>query len=419
MELKEGLKLSYKAFLGEQNSSESNANNQCHCDIHIFRPEFLSRNTDYLLEIDREIKSNISFNYLLLLPTMSSYEECLIIGHGLNEASYVKLFPWAYCLSKELQVPVIVLPQAFHINRRPTAWQRMMRSAYRARKDVPGNNRESPFNAVISQRLSEAPERFFRGSLQSYADMLDLIQEIVRGKMQVFLDGKSARPFKEGTKIHFLGYSITGYLFLTLLLTSKENTLASSRCILFSTCARPEEINPISILVIDHDAFIRTQEFYRNLVKTGASRELLRWYNETEVGLWFQRLLVDSDGNYLPIEARNLSERLMIIADPKDPIFPLESIIKNFGNEIPISTLDLGRHEFPFNIKTLENRKLGLIASEIRKSYAPSSAYLPSFLRWLDLACSFLGDRVGGDLGPSKSQGIGHLEPPTYLSQYL
>ena len=74
-----------------------------------------------------------------------------------------------------------------------------------------------------------------------------------------------------------------------------------------------------------------------------------------------------------------MADRLQITVDPKDTIFPMGSIIENLGNDIPVKTLDLGRHEFPFNSESLDNRKFGEIASDIRKSYAPVPKYRQVF----------------------------------------
>ena len=82
-------------------------------------------------------------------------------------------------------------------------------------------------------------------------------------------------------------------------------------------------------------------------------------------------------------------KRLLIMADPKDTIFPLESIVRKVGQGAPWLTLDLGRHEFPFNVPTLDKRKFRDVAEEIKKSYVPSEAYWLSFNSWVEWATAF------------------------------
>jgi hypothetical protein len=390
MDLQEELEIYYKQVEGKDRVSTDEGETVAPFPIRTVRPHFQSHHAGYLLEIDREIDSNLSFQYVLLLPSnRGAHGRCLVIGHGFNEGAYTKLYPWAYSLCRTLQIPTVIFPLAFHINRRPVSWLHLMRPFYRDRKEVAENGCPSLFNAVISQRMAEAPERFFRGSLQSYGDMLEFIQRISDGSLEVPLDGKQIRPFRDGTHIHFLGYSISGFLHLTLLLMHGQGFLHNSRCLLFSTCASWQDIDPVSVLVIDQDAFQRAGRFYQGSHKKEGSREFLRWLYETEVGLWFRRLFLEEDREILHREVQKLDGRLVVVVDPKDPVFPIEGIVRNLGKGVPIFTLSLGRHEFPFNIESLD-QPFPKIVDGIRKSYAPSLVHWPSFCAWLDLAKDFL-----------------------------
>lgn len=406
MSLEEELKLQYEMFEGRGQPAELEGRFDGSDSPRILRPVFLSRHSGYLLDIDQKIQSNLSFHYLLFLPSAAQFDECLIMGHGFNEAAYVKLFPWAYCLSKALHIPVIIFPLSFHINRRPTSWLYLMRSAYRSRKDVVHNRCQSPFNAVVSQRISENPERFFRGAFQSYCDIMDLIREIINGDLVVSLAGRKIKPFREDTHVHFLGYSISGYLYLGLLLLHGQGILRNSRCLLFSSCASGEDINPVSILVIDQEAFEKALKFYGSGHKRQASTEFLRWFYETEAGQCFQSLFLEAGKEKLHECVQKLVSRLAIIADPKDSIFPLEGIVRNLGKGIPTLILDLGRHEFPFNISELEGRESRAVISEIRNSYAPSPIYWTSFRKWLGWTTTFFMNSIKLSVGHGEDSGI-------------
>ena len=145
---------------------------------------FNSRASDYLLLEDRHTESNDSFSFPVFRPEGQKFGQCLFLGHGLNETSYVKLNYWAKALCRRLKMPVLIFPLSFHLNRRPSSWLMRMRSLFRSRSEIKENRCSSPFNAVISHRFAEMPERFFRGALQSYCDAKDLFLLIRKGQFQ-------------------------------------------------------------------------------------------------------------------------------------------------------------------------------------------------------------------------------------------
>lgn len=392
MDLREKLKTLYSTFERQGELLYFGLPPEQESRVHISQLAFVSRNNRFLLAVDHRVDSNLSFAFPFFLPGSQPYDECLVLGHGFNEAAYIKLFPWAYCLCKEMCIPVVIFPLAFHMNRRPASWKTMMRPAYRARMHVVGNRCFSPFNAVVSQRISEAPERFFRGALQSYWDVMDLISEIGQGELEVPYGGKTIRPFRRGAKIHFLGYSISGYLYLAFLLIHAQGLLDDSRCLLFSSCTLWEDMDPVSVLVIDREAYEKATDFYMGGYQKEASPEFLEWFLETEIGVWFRTLFLDhSSLKSLKMEVQKLQGRLLIIADPNDPVFSAASIVNHLGEGTPILSLELGRHEFPFNIVRLDGRSFRDIAFDIRESYAPSSAYWSEFTIWLQWVKDFFG----------------------------
>jgi len=395
MNLQEELELYHNEMKREAGVSKAGGKLMRSLPVYTLRPQFLSPHGGYLLEADREVTSNLSFHYVLLLPHKLLNAQCLIIGHGFNEGDYIKLYPWAYSLCKALRMAVILFPLSFHINRRSSSWLYLMRPSYRERREIPHNRCSSLLNAVVSQRMSEAPERFFRGALQSYRDVLDLIQEIASGRLQVSFLGKKIKPFQADSSVHLLGYSISGFLHLALLMTHGQGLLRNSRCVLFSTCASGRDMDPVSILVMDQHAFQALMEFYTSTHKTTISKEFQRWFYETDLGVWFQRLFLEQDREILHRKVRTLYRRLLVVADPKDAIFSLEDIRKNLGEGIRSLPVDLGRHEFPFNISSLEGRDFREIVAEIRRSYAPSPRYWASYRMWLDAVEKFFNGQDG------------------------
>lgn len=394
-DLTEELREAYTRFLERRPGTELTAPSQEAGSgvVCISWIRMLSRGDNYLLGVDRELKENLSFEVPIFLPRerFLPASECLVLGHGFNESDYVKLFPWAYWLCKELSVPVIIFPCAFHINRRPGSWARLGRDLYHRRKRLAGNRASSPFNAVVSQRISEAPERFLRGALQSYQDLVDLLERIRQGTLEVMgMEGPSV-PFAQGATPHFLGYSISGYLFLGALLMDEQKWLKESNLVLFNSFSAWDEANPVSVLVVDQEAYDRGTRFYLGDYLREASEGFRTLYEETQEGILFRRLFLRAaEGLPLKEEVATLRERLLVIADPHDPIFPGRAIGEHLGQEIPTVLLNLGRHEFPFNLPRTDTMGFHQLGRAIRGCWAPAPAYQETFCHWLSLVGRFL-----------------------------
>ncbi len=350
----------------------------------------------YLLSEDQEILENLSFLLPVFLPHSDAVaSECLVLGHGFNESEFVKLFPWAYCLCRELQVPVLIFPCAFHINRRPSSWIRLGRTCHHRRKQIPGNRCSSPFNAVASQRISEAPERFLRGALQSYQDLRDLLRLIREGSLEARGPRGRLRPLAHGATPHFLGYSISGYLFLGALLMDVDGWLEESRMVLFNSFTAWDEANPVSVLVVDQEAYQRGTSFYLEGYRKEGSPGFRSLYEDTPEGNRFRQLFLKHGGDRpLSHDVARVRDRLLVIADPHDPIFPGQAIGEHLGREIPTVLLSLGRHEFPFNLPRTDAMGFPQLARAIRGCWAPAPTYKKAFFDWLHLVGWFLKPHV-------------------------
>ncbi|HVN25550.1 MAG TPA: DUF6051 family protein [Syntrophorhabdales bacterium] len=351
---------------------------------------FTSRASHYLLPEDRNTESNECFMFPVFRPAGQTFGDCLFLGHGLNETSYLKLKYWAKALCHNLRMPVLIFPLSFHVNRRPSSWLMRMRSLYRSRSQINENRCASPFNAVISHRFAEMPERFFRGALQSYCDIKDLTLLMRKGQFET-MTGRGEQILAPTARINFLGYSITGYLYLALVMLMGDDLLSDSRVVLFSSCTHIRDMNPVSVLVIDEDAFRRSKQFYEGGYKEQASPEFRCWLHEEETGLWFKRLFFNEGGrDRLHDATRTLSNRVLIIGDPHDEVFPLEATKANLGGFLHCRAMALGRHEFPFNISDLKEKSFQELAEEIRGSEFPSENYRNTFVEWVNAVRDFL-----------------------------
>jgi len=168
------------------------------------------------------------------------------------------------------------------------------------------------------------------------------------------MSGRGEQILMPTARINFLGYSISGYLYSALAMLMADDLLSDSQVVLFSSCTHIRDMNPVSVLVIDEDAFRRSKQFYEEGYKEEASREFRCWMEEEETGLWFKRLFFNERGrNRLHDFTRVLSNGILIIGDPQDEVFPLEAMKANLGGFLNCRALALGRHEFPFNISGL------------------------------------------------------------------
>ena len=355
---------------------------------------FESAHTAFLHPDDRTIEENRRFTYLMVEPAVSDgdgFDDVLLLTHGLNEGSYAKLFPWAYNLATYLRMPVLIFPMAFHINRRSSLWGfNPQVNLANDRSQIPENRKTSPFNARISMRISEAPDRFTREGLQSYYDVIRLCDSIQAG------EHPGCRP---GAKLHFLGYSAGGYLSMTLMLANPGGRFAESRCVVFASCAALEDMHPASIFIVDIEGETRLMEFLRS---RGYERSVFDASVETlvdEPTFWLTETFFH--GSALTARMAALRTRLLAIAGIDDRVITAEGMTRNMS-ALDILRLPLGIHEFPFTIPdpltdTYDRRQAATKAliSGIRDSYRIGDHYQDAFTHFIHDVGTFLqSDRV-------------------------
>ena len=304
------------------------------------RPRFESRWSGLLLPEDRGIAENRDFSYLVVEPVdlpAGGADEVLVIFHGLNEGSYGRMLPWACSFALRSGIPVILFPLSFHVGRRSDLWRTPEQTRIAAqRAPMTGNGRTSPFNGRISERLSQAPERYMLGGLQSYLDAVDLAARIDAG------DHEGCRT---GARLRFLGYSAGGYLALVLLLADPDGRFSDSRAALFASGAPLDGIRPGSLFIMDDaaaqrlSAYLGEQSFLRGTLDDH-HRQLVQAPTR-----WLAEVLFHGDGLVERMEA--MGDRLLAVVNPADRVISAERAAWNLS-PAPVLYLDLGVHEFPF-----------------------------------------------------------------------
>ncbi len=359
--------------------------------VRIYKVDFSSPNWGCLLLEDQKVRGNTDFPYILFLPKEAKgFGKVIVILNGLNESEYRKFFPWA-CSFARGGVPTILFPIAFLINRRPRDWfsRKSLERTLKERQGIERNDTCTPFNAVLSSRLSRSPERLFLAGLQTYRDLINLAHAVYRGNYRVtYRDGNDTytfNPFTENTNLHFLGYSIGGYLALILMMLKKDDIpFFQSRCIVFCAGAPinsddpSSNGNPLSPLILDKSATSKLFDFYIN------GREFP--YMDSEEGRLFRGLfLSEKEVIYPKLDELYRNRRIKIIVDENDSVVPPEGIENNLG-KVDLS-LNLGVHEYPFNIHSLKQKNL---EREIVKSYNLAEGFREEFKRFIDSVLDFV-----------------------------
>lgn len=304
---------------------------------------------------DSHIRENKDFRYQLFLPKGQLHVKKLVLMlHGFNEKSWAKYYPWAKRLVEETGQAVLLFPIAFHMNRAPHDWseQRAMFSASRQRKELyPDILQSSLSNVAISTRLHEKPQRFVWSGLQTYYDIIHLVEQIKAGLHPVIAPD---------TGVHIFAYSIGAFLAEILMMTDYKNYFSESKLLMF--CGGPvfNRISPVSKYILDSEANV---SLYSYLVEHMESHlrtdEILRHYlNEAHPeGMYFRSMLsYNGMADFREKRLREIATRLYAIALEGDTvIYPYEVIntLQGKYHNIPVKvdTLKLPytfRHESPF-----------------------------------------------------------------------
>jgi len=350
---------------------------------------FRSPHWRLLVPEDRGVMENRVFRYPLFLPAQESppYGEAVVVLNGLNESDYRKFFPWAATLAASGH-PVLVFPIAFLMNRRPRGWfaPSALEEVVRARRAVADNDVTTPYNAVLSRRLHAHPERLFLAGLETYRDLLDLVRSIRRGAYRLPSLGGDGRVFDEEAHIHFLGYSLGGYLSLILLLLTRDTEEFSAMTATMFCSGSPmvpadgavaHATNPVSPLILDRASAARLREFY-----AGGEPYPLKGTREARV---FERVFVGADGT-LGAEVKGLGRRVRVVAVADDRVIPCAGVEYHLG--VVHRVIEAGAHEYPFTLSSVDEPSM---ERTIVRSYNVAPAYREPFKAFIEEVLEQLG----------------------------
>ncbi len=329
---------------------------------------------------DSEILENIRFRYHVVLPKgVTKSKGVILMFHGFNEKYWSKYLPWAHRLSEITGKAVLMFPIAFHMNRAPAAWSnsREMFSVSEQRKNRHPNVISSSLsNVAISTRLHNKPQRFIWSGLQTYYDVIDLVEYIKAGHHPCIAANAS---------IDFCSYSIGTFLGEILIMTNKNGYFSNSRYATFCGGAVFNRFSPVSKFILDSEANVSLYSFVVEHLESHMRRDeiLHHFLTAHDEGTNFRCML-----NYKTLAAyrdekfNQLADRIYAVTLEKDEIIPPYEVVNTLlgihrQNKIRIDIMDFPypyKHEDPFPA-------LPRIADEVDKEFCNIFNKIGEFLK--------------------------------------
>ena len=286
----------------------------------------------------------------MMMPAgMGKARNVVIMLHGLNERYWTKYLPWAASVVEATGHAVVLFPLAFHMNRAPAKWadpQRMAQLSRERKRTLPTLTSSSFVNAAISARLCEQPERFIQSGLESYYDLINLV-EMIKNDLHPAID--------KDTTIDFFTYSIGTLLGDLVMMANMSGYFSASRHVSF--CGGPvvSGLHPESKFILDSEAVGKLREC---LLSKERLEVLLS--DNTEFEKAFRCMLDYGIGNSEREERlRSMGARRYVIALADDRVVTVNEIRntfkKNINNGITVDIMQYTyryQHEQPFPVLT-------------------------------------------------------------------
>ena len=329
---------------------------------------------------DSEITENIHFRYHVIVPKAAVKSKGVIfMFHGFNEKYWSKYLPWAHRLCEITGKAVLLFPIAFHMNRAPSAWsnsREMFWVSEQRKSRHPNVIASSLSNVAISTRLHNKPQRFIWSGLQTYYDVIDLVEYIKAGHHPCIAADAS---------IDFCSYSIGTFLGEIVIMTNKNGYFSDSRYATFCGGAVFNRFSPVSKFILDSEANVSLYSFVVEHLESHIKRdEILRHFLMAhDEGVNFRCML-----NYKTLTAYRdekfgqLADRIYAVTLGNDEIIPPYEIVNTLlgverKNKVRIDVLNFPypcKHEDPFPA-------LPKIADQVDKQFTEVFERIGKFLK--------------------------------------
>lgn len=331
----------------------------------------------YLLDVpDYYIEENLTYTLSIIKKKdVEVVDDLIILFHGLNEKKWDKYLPWAYELVTKKNCAVLLYPISFHMDRAPEQWsdrQLMFKVSQDRAKDVFHNSDSSYVNAAISTRMEANPQRMFWSGLQSYHDIIEIVDNIRESKF------KSIAP---NSKINLFGYSIGSFLSIILMMSNPNGIFSDSKLFCFCGGMTIDRMFPVSKYIMDARSAIAMQKVFAQLLTTNFSSDTrLGHYQDPEIHpeeSWFKTML---RYNHFQKEREECLKRLEgkiktfvleqdVVAPPIEALNTLKGGYRNINIDVEISDYDFPyTHMVPFPLTTKNAEKINSAFTETFKN---------------------------------------------------
>lgn len=245
------------------------------------------------------------------------------------------------------------------MDRAPEQWsdrQLMFKiSQYRA-TDAFENSDSSYVNAAISSRMESHPQRMFWSGLQSYHDIIEIVNEIKLGKF---------KSISANASINLFGYSIGSFLSVILMMSNPNGIFSNSKLFCFCGGMTIDRMFPISKYIMDARAAIAMQKVFAQLLTTNFNSDpRLGHYQDTDIHpdeSWFKTMLrynhfqKEREDRFKKLEGKIKALVLEqdIVAPPIEALNTLKGGYRSIKIDVDIKDFDFPySHMVPFPLTT-------------------------------------------------------------------
>ncbi|MFT3738415.1 MAG: DUF6051 family protein [Breznakibacter sp.] len=301
------------------------------------------------------VQENREFKYHLVKPKGGGkVKKIVFLFHGFNEKDWKKYLPWAKAICQGTGSSVVLFPIAFHMQRAPKHWssKREMYELSTSRiKRFPNVVHSTLSNVAISMRLHSMPQRFIWSGLQTYYDVIQLIEECK--------DGRHPHIQKD-FEFDIFAYSIGGFLAQILKLANHRHYFDRTKVCLFCSGATFNRLSPVSKFILDSEANVALYSFLvEHLDKILQKDHLLDHYlreGHLEGKVFYSMLDYQRFREFREGLFKTYEHQFYAISLKQDHVIPSFEIIHTLQGayrdiHIPVEELDFDRpytHESPF-----------------------------------------------------------------------
>ncbi len=331
---------------------------------------------------DIYVNENQSYKYQLIKPKgQQKVKKVVFLFHGFNEKDWSKYLPWAKSICDGTGSAVVLFPIAFHMQRAPKQWsdkREMYRLSEQRKKQFPNIVHSTLSNVAISMRLHAMPQRFIWSGLQTYYDVIQLIDDIKKGNNE---------HIDKNFEFDIFAYSIGGFLAQILKLTNYNKNFENSKVCLFCSGATFNRLSSVSKFILDSEANVAlysylVEHFDKMLDRDNVLNHYIReGHNEGEIFssmLDYQKMREFREGLLKKYEHQIYA--ISLTKDDVIPSFEIMNTLKGAYRDINIrmDEIDFNYdyiHENPFPTNKIDS-------NEVDKS----------FKNVFDKVCDFLNE---------------------------